>query len=82
MFGDAVIPFYKDACFRSKSLACIAKAMGALPPAELSPQLSAELPQMEEQPGRNGSRPRNISFGEGSSALTRQAATAYDPGGA
>lgn len=74
MFGDEVVPFYKDSCFRSKSLACIAKAMGAKPSAELPPQLSAELPQMGL--GRTGSRPRNISTGEGSPSLTRQAATA------
>ncbi len=67
---EGVIPFYKDAAFRKKSLACILSQIGA-------------KPMDEEEVRRHGSsdgqrnRWRAVSIGEGSSELTRQTAEAY-----
>jgi hypothetical protein len=65
---EGVIPFYKDAAFKNKSLACILKEIGAKPMDE------AELRRNGSFNGQQRNRARAVSIGEGSSELTRQTA--------
>jgi hypothetical protein len=82
---DEVIPFYKDLTFRKQSLAIILKKIGAqqMAEGEIAAMVGAGGGGGSSEDGEQRSRDgRAISFGDGSAALTRQVAAAYDDAGA